>query len=100
LYTIRTTPEQDAQMLAFLKSQPDIGGTGSLVDRIKFAVHNCAVLTCEALNAGGVLSSVVTARTPAAVEAQLMTSSAEISKLRVNQNMSVPEAVTKQFNPK
>lgn len=86
-------------MLAFLKSQPDFP-TGDLVDRFKFAVHNCAVLTCEALNAGGVLDSPATARTPAAVEYQLQTSGADYSTLNVSQKMSIPESVTKQFDPK
>ena len=85
LYTIKTTPQQDAAMISYRRSQTDNRG---LVD-------NCAARTCQALNAGGILNSFVTARTPEAGATQLMMSGSDLSRLNVPQNTSVGESVAK-----
>ncbi|WFU66679.1 RHS repeat-associated core domain-containing protein [Bradyrhizobium brasilense] len=86
LYTIQTSQQQDAAMLSYLQAQSDNIG---LVD-------NCAARTCGALNAGSVLDSLVTARTPSAVEAQIIMSGASTSVVKIPQKTSVSNS-TSQF---
>lgn len=90
LYVIKTTPQQDVAMLGNLRGQQDNIGLWD----------NCAARTCQALNAGGLLANIMTARTPDAVAAQIIMSGAEFQAIRVPPNTSVPESVTKQFEPK
>jgi RHS repeat-associated protein len=87
LYTIQTSPQQDAAMLSYLQAQSDNIG---LVD-------NCAARTCGALNAGGVLDSLVTARTPGAVEAQIAMSGVSVNTVNIPQNTSAGASLTSQF---
>lgn len=87
IYTIKTTLEQDAQMLRYLRSQSDNIGI----------IDNCAVRTCQALNAGGILNNLATAITPSAVEFQLLISGAQFSVANISQNMSASTSLTNQF---
>jgi RHS repeat-associated protein len=88
LFTIQTSPEQDAAMLSYLRAQSDNIG---LVD-------NCAARTCGALNAGGVLN-LATARTPDAIATQMYMSGLSPDRVNVPQNTSVATSLTSQFEP-
>jgi hypothetical protein len=55
------------------------------------------VHTCQALNAGNLLNSGVTAMTPSAVEGQLLASGLDMNAINVPQNSSVSNSITSQI---
>jgi hypothetical protein len=87
LYTISTTPQQDAAIQSYLNGTADDIGLWD----------NCAARSYEALKAGGVLDNPTSARTPDGLEGQILLSHTPFTKEKVSEDSSVSTSVTGQF---
>jgi RHS repeat-associated protein len=56
-YHLKTTPEQDAAMLAYIKSHPSYGTDSSKPLASLMLTENCTTAVCNVLKAGGVIKA-------------------------------------------